>query len=143
MSRAIIHGSKLMQAWGVQFYALDAGGVAADALVMEHQQGPQGYAHGGVLAALLDEAMGTACWLVGGQSVSAHLDFDYKRPVPLGMAIRITAQVERREGRKLFTVGSILLTEEGALAVSSSGIFVDAPQLLGNTFAFSLDSEPL
>ena len=133
-----------MEAWGVQFCALDAGGVAAAMVVTEHQQGPQGYAHGGVLAALLDEAMGAACWLFGGQSVSAHLDFDYKRPVPLGAAIRVSGQVERREGRKLFAVGSILLTEEdGALAVSSRGIFVDAPQLLGNTFGFSLDSEPL
>ena len=142
MKRGIIHGSKLMEVWGVQFYALEAGGVAADTVVKELQQGPPGYAHGGVLASLLDEAMGAACWLSGGRTVSAHLDFDYKRPVPLGVAIHITAQVERREGRKLFTIGSIHL-EEGSLAVSGSGIFVDAPQLLGSTLGFSRDSEPL
>ena len=131
-----------METMGVQFYVLEDGTVAADFTVTEAQQGPPGYAHGGALASLLDEAMGAASWFSGNRTLSVHLGFDYKRPVAVGAAIHISGQVVGREGRKVLTSGSILLAE-GSVAVSADGIFVDAPQLLGSTPGFSLDTDNL
>jgi uncharacterized protein (TIGR00369 family) len=142
LSRGLVRGSKLIEAMGVQFYALEDGTVAADFTIGEAQQGPPGYAHGGALASLIDEAMGAASWFSGNRSVSVHLGFDYKQAVPVGATIHISGQVNRREGRKTFTSGSIWLAD-GSLAVSGDGLFVDAPQLLGSTPGFTLESESL
>jgi uncharacterized protein (TIGR00369 family) len=124
---------------GAQFYAEVDGSVAASVLIDARQEGPPGYAHGGALAALLDEAMGAAVWYSGVRVAAVHLTFDYKRAVPLGVQARITGHIRRREGRKVFTDGAILLPD-GAVAVTASGIFVDAPQIFpegGPGFTFS------
>ena len=136
MSRKTIKGSKLIEAMGAQFVLLEDGTVSGEFMIGDAQQGPPGYAHGGVLASLLDEAMGGAAWGAGNRTVSVHLGFDYKRPVPVGETIRISGQVDGREGRKVFTSGMIRLAD-GAVAVSANGIFVDAPQILGMAVGFS------
>jgi uncharacterized protein (TIGR00369 family) len=137
-----INGSKLSEAWGANFHLLDNGTVAADFTITDAQAGPPGYAHGGALAALIDEAMGAANWFAGNRGMSVHLSFDYKRPVPVGASIHVSGQVEHREGRKVFTSGTVVL-EDGSIAVKGSGIFVDAPQLLDNKTGFSLDKRSL
>ena len=137
MSRGLVSSSKFIDVLGAQFHLLDDGRVTASFLVGEALQGPPGYAHGGSLAALLDEAMGAASWFAGNRTVSVHLGFDYKRPVPLGAQIQVSGQVDRREGHKVFTSGVIILSD-GTAAVSAEGISVDAPQLLNETSGFSL-----
>lgn len=131
-------GSALSKAWGAAFHLQDDGTAAADFTIREAHGGPPGYAHGGVLATLIDEAMGTANWFAGNRGVSVHLSFDYNRPVPIGATIYITGKVERREGRKVFTSGMVVL-DDGTAAVNGSGIFVDAPQLLENKTGFTLE----
>jgi uncharacterized protein (TIGR00369 family) len=140
MSRGAIKGSKLIEAMGAQFALLEDGTVAAEFTIGDAQQGPPGYAHGGVLASLLDEAMGGASWSAGNRTVSVHLGFDYKRPVPVGERITISGQVNSHEGRKVFTSGTIRLAD-GSVAVSANGIFVDAPQILDTAAGFSLRSD--
>jgi uncharacterized protein (TIGR00369 family) len=142
LSRGLVRGSKLIEAMGVQYRVLEDGTVAADFTIGDAQQGPPGYAHGGALASLIDEAMGAACWFSGNRGLSVHLGFDYKQAVPVGATVHVSGQVDRREGRKIFTIGSIRLAD-GSVAVSGEGIFVDAPQLLGNTSGFTLESDAL
>src|SRR5688572_18388978 len=43
--------------------------------------GPPGHAHGGSVAAALDEAMGAAAWWAGYPSVAARLTVDFRRMV--------------------------------------------------------------
>ncbi len=138
MSRGRIDGSAFMQAVGAQFELQEDGHVSAQFVIGEAHQGPPGYAHGGALATLLDEAMGAASWFAGNRTVSVHLSFDYWSPVPVGASITLSAQVERREGRKVFTGGTIWLSD-GTVAVSASGVFVDAPQLVSEASGFHLD----
>jgi hypothetical protein len=56
----------------------------------------------------------------------------------VGARIHITGKVERRDGRKVFTSGTVAL-DDGTIAVNGSGIFVDAPQLLANKTGFTLE----
>ena len=137
----LVRGSKFADALGVQFYVLENGSVSATFVVGEKHEGPPGYAHGGVLASILDEAMGASVWFSGFHAAAVHLDFDYQHAVPLEAAIQVVGRVERREGRKVFTSGSIFLADE-TIAVKSSGIFVEAPQLFtDDTQGFSVSPD--
>ncbi|HVT60074.1 MAG TPA: PaaI family thioesterase [Thermoanaerobaculia bacterium] len=71
-------------------------------------QGPPGHAHGGAIAAVLDEAMGAAAWVAGHIAVAARLDTSFQRMLPLGTDATLEAWVERVEGRKIWTLGRLL-----------------------------------
>lgn len=137
MSTALVNGSVFAHTLGARFTVETEGSVHAVVVVGASLEGPPGYAHGGSLTALLDEAMGASVWYAGHRVLAVHLATDFKRPVPIGAEIHVSGQVERRDRRKVFTMGSITLND-GTLAVSASGIFVDAPQiLLASTPGFS------
>lgn len=86
-------------------------------------EGPPAHAHGGAIAAVLDEAMGSAAWLAGYPVVAAHIEVDFRRMLPLGTDALLEAWVERVEGRKVFARGR-LSDESGGLFSGASGLFV-------------------
>lgn len=111
-------------------------------------EGPPRHAHGGAMAAVLDEAMGSCAWLAGYPVVAAHIEADFRRMLPLGTDARLEAWVERVEGRKVF-VRARLTGEEGALFAGSTGLFVILqPERLGEHLgavaeALGMDPEEL
>lgn len=66
-------------------------------------EGPPGHAHGGSIAAVLDEAAGGAAWIAGHRILIARLCTDFRRPVPLGTDAVVEAWVESVDGRKVTT----------------------------------------
>ena len=70
--------------------------------VTEHHQGAPGLAHGGVISAAVDEGMGYLLWLVQSPAVTAHLEVDFRRPLPVGSRLELVGQVDRTQGRKIF-----------------------------------------
>lgn len=91
-------------------------------LVTEHHQGAPGLAHGGVVAAAVDEAMGFLLWLVGRPAVTAHLEVDFRRPVPVGSRLDLAGEVERVDGRKIYAAMTGRI--DGEVAVESKAVFV-------------------
>lgn len=85
--------------------------------------GPPGHAHGGSMAAVLDEAMGAAAWLDGHIAVAAHLATDFRAMLPLGTDATLEAWVERRDGRKVWTRGS-LSSGDGTLFAEATALFI-------------------
>ncbi len=139
MPKAVVNGSRFARFFGGRFQVQEDGSVVVRLSLTREHEGPPGYAHGGALSTLLDEAMGAAVWYAGYAVLAVHLEIDFRRPVPLETPVQVQGQVTRREGRKAFTTGAISLPD-GTLAVSGSGIFVDAPQVLPETmpgFSFS------
>jgi acyl-coenzyme A thioesterase PaaI-like protein len=116
--------------FGARFYADERGRVTGRIAIDRAKEGPPGHAHGGALVAILDEAMGAASWYNGHRVLAVNLNSDLKHPVPLDVEIVVFGWVERIEGRKVFTAGTITLPD-GMIAVSGRGIFVEAPQYLG------------
>src|SRR6266446_324178 len=57
--------------------------------------GGAGFAHGGVIAILLDEAMGKISKLTEERAVTAELNIEYRKPVPVDTEIR--SQVGRKK----------------------------------------------
>src|SRR5882724_176832 len=70
--------------------------------------GPPGYAHGGIIATILDEAMAKLNKLHGVVAVTGHLAVDYLRPVPLAQPIRLEAHEVRISGRRRFREAEII-----------------------------------
>lgn len=116
--------------FGAQFYANDAGEISATLTLDIEKQGPPGHAHGGSLATLLDEAMGIAAWYGGHRVLAVNLTIDFRRAVPLHETITVRGWIERAEGRKVYTSGELTLPD-GTVAVEATGLFVTAPQIVG------------
>ena len=89
-----------------------------------HQGGP-GLAHGGVLVAAMDDALGTLNWLLHTASVTARLETDFVRPVPVGATLHIHTWVDAVAGRKIYCRGEGRLEgPDGPLAISARALFV-------------------
>lgn len=94
-------------------------------------EGPPAHAHGGAIAAVLDEAMGSTAWLAGYPVVAAHIEVDFRRMLPLGTDARLEAWIERVDGRKVSVRGR-LAGEDGRVFAESGGLFVVLdPERLG------------
>lgn len=70
-------------------------------------QGGGGMAHGGIIAVLLDEAMGKVCRFRDARAVTAQLTVDYLKPIDVEQEIVVEAFEEQQSGRNLFMVGEI------------------------------------
>lgn len=69
--------------------------------------GPPDTAHGGVVATLLDEVIGTASTIAGATGLTAGLDVRYRSATPLGEPLVITARFARVDGRKQYATGEV------------------------------------
>lgn len=68
---------------------------AADYDVPDRFQSWAGMAHGGIVALMLDEAVGWAAWHAGHPGVTGRLQVSYRRPMKLGEQVRIIGKVEK------------------------------------------------
>lgn len=121
--------------FGARFYAEGADGeakVIGKVVVDATKEGPPGHVHGGALATLVDEAMGASAWYSGLRVVAVSLTFSLRLAVPLGVEITMRGRVTGRDGRKVFTSGELLLPD-GRVAVEGTGVFVEAPHLVGTS----------
>lgn len=112
---------------GLHLTTTVADGVAVRSVltVAGSHQGAPGLAHGGLLSAAFDEAMGNINWLLGVPAVTGRLETEFLRPVPVGTALHIHAWCEGTIGRKVFlTAEGRLGQSDGRLAVRAAAVFV-------------------
>jgi len=86
-------------------------------------EGPPGHAHGGSIAAVLDEAMGVAAWLAGYTAVAAQLTTNFRRMIALGTTAFFDTAVGEVAGRKV-AMRARLLDEQGDALAEAGGLFV-------------------
>jgi len=86
-------------------------------------EGPPGHAHGGSIAAVLDEAMGIGAWMAGHKVVAAQLVTNFRRMIALNTEAFVEAVVSNVEGRKVM-MRARLLDDEGELLADAEGVFV-------------------
>jgi acyl-coenzyme A thioesterase PaaI-like protein len=112
--------------FGLQLELERAGdGVAGRFFVKQDHQGPPGYAHGGVIATALDEAMALLLHDEGIRALTASLSVDLSAPVPVGTYVEVSASVVERSGRRLTLEATA--AGEGGLVAAARGTFVEAP----------------
>lgn len=85
--------------------------------------GGAGFAHGGVIAILLDEAMGKISKLSEERAVTAELNIEYRKPVPVDAEIIVSGWQASEKGRNRFRVGEIH-DAQGNLLARGHGRFV-------------------
>ena len=73
----------------------------------ERYQGGGGFAHGGIIAVLLDEAMGKVCRFREVRAVTAELTVEYLKPVNVQHEIIVEGRETEQKGRNLFMLGEI------------------------------------
>jgi uncharacterized protein (TIGR00369 family) len=85
--------------------------------------GPPSHAHGGIIATILDEAMGKALKLKGKVALTRNMSVDYLRPVPLGQPLVVEGHVVRVRGRALYNRAEIR-SDKGVVLACSRGKFL-------------------
>lgn len=100
--------------------------VVSQFTVTEAHQGAPGLSHGGLLACAFDEALGTAAGnLLRKPAVTAKLETDFRRPVPIGSTLYITVRLDGVAGRKVYaSADGRLDATDGPVAVQARGLFV-------------------
>ncbi len=73
----------------------------------ERYQGGGGMLHGGIIAMLLDEAMGKVCRFREARAVTAEMTIEYLRPIRVNQEILVEAFETAARGRNLFQMGEI------------------------------------
>ena len=80
----------------LRFEPPDASGVVRTRFaVPPRYQSWAGVVHGGVVALLLDEAVGWAAWHHGQPGVTGRLEVRYRRPLKVGEEVAICGRVDR------------------------------------------------
>ena len=100
----------------------------AEFTVTENHQGAPGLAHGGLLSLAFDEALGKLMWLIRAPAVTARLETDFLKPVPMGTTLHITARITGQINRKVYTAAEGRLGgADGEIAVKAAALFVVVP----------------
>lgn len=89
----------------------------------DRYQGGGGFAHGGIIALLLDEAMGKVCRFREVRAVTAELSVEYLKPVAVASEIIVEGREAELQGRNLFLQGEIR-NEAGEVLARGKGRFV-------------------
>jgi acyl-coenzyme A thioesterase PaaI-like protein len=108
-------------------------GPAGDDVVARTQlageyQGWRGIAHGGIVMALLDEAMAHAAGFAGHRGLTASVNVRFRRPVPLETPIQVRGRVLWQR-RNVLGVEGLVLDGDGDVLARAEGSFVSRGRL--------------
>ena len=85
--------------------------------------GPPGHCHGGIIATILDEAMGKVNKLRHVIALTSEIKVNYLKPVPLNKALRVESREVSVRGRRHVNMAEILDGKDQVLA-RSRGLFI-------------------
>ncbi|HEX5827470.1 MAG TPA: PaaI family thioesterase [Candidatus Limnocylindrales bacterium] len=124
---------------------LHAGGGACwtEVTLDERFQGWDGIAHGGIVCTILDEVMAWALVDNDVWGVTARMNVDFKRPVPIGRRVRGEGRVREARRRVIYAEGVLRDAEDGTELARAEATFVAAPeakkQALKERYGFRLE----
>jgi acyl-coenzyme A thioesterase PaaI-like protein len=85
-------------------------------------EGPPGCVHGGYVAAIFDEVLGTTQSIGGPPGMTGRLTIHYRSPTPLHVPLRLEGRLVKRDGRKIFTEGALYAGDR--LCAEAEGLFI-------------------
>ena len=113
----------------LRFYTISPGEVEVKYTVPEYFQGYPGVVHGGIVAAMLDEATGRV--FMGDPAAprfmyTARLNIRYRKNVPVGEPLRVVGRAGKDKGRAVTAFGEIY-NNAGELLAEAEALMVDVP----------------
>ena len=113
----------------LRFYDTAPGEVTVECTIPEQYQGYLGIVHGGVVAAMLDEAAGRAH--MGGDPprfmFTARLAIRYRKNVPVGQPLRLVGRAVTSK-RLVATAASAIYDQEGNLLAEAEVLLINVPE---------------
>jgi uncharacterized protein (TIGR00369 family) len=91
-------------------------------------EGWEGIAHGGIVCTILDEVMGWALIEHELWGVTARMQVDFKRPVPVGRPIRGEGRLIEARRRLVRASGRIIDVDDGTVLATAEATFVGATE---------------
>ena len=88
----------------------------------EAYQGPPACVHGGMVAAIFDDALGRTRHFTGRNCVTGSLTITYKNPTPINADLVLVAKIKEILERKFIVEGE--LTHDGKVLATAEAIFV-------------------
>jgi acyl-coenzyme A thioesterase PaaI-like protein len=120
----------------LDFYETAPGEITVETIVPEHFQGYPGIVHGGIVASLVDEALGRAHMGTDPENprfmYTAKMTIQYRKPVPTNQPIKI---VGRAIKSKKFSATSVaeIYNSVGDLLVQSEAVLINVPEEIINS----------
>ncbi len=95
--------------------------------VGERYQSWSGMIHGGMVALMLDEAVGWAAWHAGHPGVTGRLAVSYRRPLRLGERVRVVGRVEQVRRTLVYCSGFIDSLDDGGRIADATATLMMTP----------------
>ncbi|HEX8074543.1 MAG TPA: PaaI family thioesterase [Thermoleophilaceae bacterium] len=86
-------------------------------------EGAPGYAHGGAVSTVIDDALGMLLFVLRKPAVTAKLEVNFRRPAFLERPFEVEAWVESVDGRKLHLAAEV--RDEGEVVADGSALFLE------------------
>jgi len=97
--------------------------VRGEATLDRRHEGAPGFVHGGAIATVLDDALGSVLMLLRMPAVTARLEVNYRRPAFIDRPFEVEAWHERTDGRKLHLAAE-LREAGGEVLAEASALFL-------------------
>lgn len=114
---------------------MDVDGDAGSGVVVVSRlfEGGPGLCHGGVVALLVDHAMGCVANRQDRPAMTVRLTLRYRRPTPIEVPLTLSVRIDRIEGRQVHL--SARVAARGEVTVEADGVFlVLTSENLGTVF---------
>lgn len=101
---------------------LEGDRVLGEVTIDRRHEGAPGFVHGGAIATVLDDALGSLLLVLRKPAVTAKLEVNYRRPAFIDRDYGVEAWVDRVEGRKIHLAAE--LRHDGAVVADSVALFL-------------------
>jgi acyl-coenzyme A thioesterase PaaI-like protein len=119
-----VYGDDDPERYKIAYYVREADGhLVGKAWFGPKTEGPPGHAHGGSMAALLDEAMGAISWESGHTTLAARFNTRFKKSLVLGTLTYFEAWVKNVNGRKVEILAK-LHDAQNDIYAEADGLFI-------------------
>ena len=106
-SLRFVSGDPTGERFRVHYYRNGENALVARVWFGPETEGPPDHAHGGSIAAVLDEVLGLAAWAAGYAIVVGKLNVHFQKLLPLRTVVQVDSSIVSVEGRKVLVRGRI------------------------------------
>jgi acyl-coenzyme A thioesterase PaaI-like protein len=104
-----------------------AEGSVCELQVPDLYQSWRGMIHGGLIALMLDEAVGWAGWHAGHPGLTGRLEIRFRQPLRLGERVRVVGRVERVRRTLVYASAFIDRTSDSARIAEATATLMATP----------------
>jgi len=122
-NRSFVSAPEYENGIDVQYLLSEENDLAAEIHFSERAMGPPDHVHGGAMAAVMDEAMGVACWFKKLPVVTRTMTANYIRMLPIGTTVILRTSVNSNEEGDVTTKARLMDPGNNKVYATAEGKF--------------------